>query len=104
MTLVRNRDIVLVDDGMATGSTATAAVQLLRNQLRVRSICLAIPVCSKQSALALSHWVDRLVYLKCSERFHAVGDYYEDFTQLDDAEVRALLDQGYDLPTSHQAA
>ncbi len=87
---VRGRTVVLVDDGLATGVTAAAAVEAIRRG-RPRRIVLAVPVCSPQAAEALAETVDAVVCVARPADFRAVGMWYRDFDQSSDAEVVALL-------------
>ena len=85
------RDVVLVDDGLATGITAEAAVMAVRAR-RPRRLILAAPVCAEATAERLSRLADHVV---CAERpadFIAVGQWYEDFSQTSDDEVIDLLE------------
>lgn len=81
---------VVVDDGIATGTTARAALRGLRQRNPSR-IVLAIPVAPRQAVEALRMEVDDLICLAQPDPFQAIGLYYQDFHQLDDAEVIALL-------------
>lgn len=85
------RVAVLVDDGLATGATARAAIAGLRAQ-GVRRIVLAIPVAPRALAATLRQEVDELVCLLEPEPFRSVGEAYGNFHQVDDAEVIACLD------------
>ena len=87
---VRGRTVILVDDGLATGATAQAAVESLRRQ-QPRQIIFAAPVCSRDGAEALRRVVDEVVCLECPERFQAVGLWYRDFSPTSDAEVLECL-------------
>lgn len=89
---VRDRTVILVDDGLATGVTARAALETLRRQSPARLI-LAVPVCAPETADAMRSLVDDLVCLACPPSFRAVGYWYEDFAQVSDEEVVRLLDQ-----------
>lgn len=86
------RTAILVDDGLATGVTATAAVHALR-RLHPRRIVLAVGVCALQTAEALTSLVDDLICLAIPEPFRAVGLWYDDFTQVSDEEVIDLLER-----------
>jgi putative phosphoribosyl transferase len=85
------RDVVLVDDGIATGTTVRAALKGLRRG-RPASIVLAVPLAPHDTVVALRSEVDRLVCLRQPEPFRAVGAHYLDFHQVSDDEVIALLD------------
>jgi putative phosphoribosyl transferase len=87
---VQGRTVILVDDGLATGATAQAAVESLRRQ-QPRQIIFAAPVCSRDGAEALQRVVDEVVCLECPEHFQAVGLWYRDFSPTSDAEVLECL-------------
>ena len=84
------RNAIVVDDGLATGLTAEAAVGYLRRQ-GVSRIVLGVPVASTSAARALSKLVDELVTVDVPPFFGAVGQFYASFGQTEDAEVEALL-------------
>jgi putative phosphoribosyl transferase len=86
------RDVVLVDDGLATGSTARAALAALRPQ-RPRRLVLAVPVASPRTVEALSDEADEIVCLQQPASFQAVGQWYRDFGQTDDRTVVELLSE-----------
>ena len=90
--MLAGRTALVVDDGIATGSTARAACQVARAQGATR-VVLAVPVCSPDAVAALRGEVDELVYLEAPRRFHAVGQSYDDFRPTPDHEVAALLQQ-----------
>lgn len=87
---VAGRSVVLVDDGIATGATAEAAVQVLRAR-GVEHLVLAVPVVVRSTAARLRGLVEELVALHEPTALGAVGAWYDDFTQVDDDTVRALL-------------
>jgi len=87
---IAGRVVVIVDDGIATGSTALAAVQVARHR-GAASIVLAVPVISAASARELAHQVDELVYVLAPADFVAVGQFYTDFSQTGDDEVGSVL-------------
>lgn len=89
---VRNRTVVLVDDGLATGSTMRAAVTALCRQEPAR-IVVAVPVASGDVCRAFQREADEVVCALTPEPFWAVGAWYDDFSQTTDDEVRALLDR-----------
>ena len=89
---VRERVVILVDDGLATGSTMRAAVQALRS-LRPARILVAVPVAPAETCEALRDVADEVLCLRTPEPFHAVGVWYVDFAQALDTEVRELLEQ-----------
>jgi putative phosphoribosyl transferase len=87
---VRGRTVIIVDDGLATGSTMRAAVQALR-AMEPKRVIVAVPVGAAQTCEDLREIVDEIVCLRTPEPFEAVGLWYDDFTQTTDAEVHALL-------------
>ena len=89
---LEGRTALVVDDGIATGSTARAACQVARVQGAAR-VVLAAPVCSPDTARALREEVDEFVCLETPRWFSAVGQYYIDFRPTSDGEVTALLQQ-----------
>lgn len=89
---IAGRTVILVDDGLATGVTATAAARALRKR-GARHVVLAVPVGAPQSVTALSHEFDAIVCPEQPERFLSVGLWYADFSQIGDDEVVALLAQ-----------
>jgi len=91
---LQNRTVILVDDGIATGGTARAAIRSLR-RLGPRRIVLAAPVASAATLDALGPEVDAIVCLQPDPYMGSVGAWYLDFTQTTDDEVRALLDQAW---------
>ncbi len=89
---LRERTAILVDDGLATGSTMLAAVAFARKRLAKR-IVMAVPVASVQALEKLRQKVDESVCLATPEPFFSVGDWYRNFLPTEDAEVLKLLDE-----------
>lgn len=87
---LRGRTVILVDDGLATGATMRAAVAALR-QRGVARIVVAVPVGAADTCRELEGEVDEAVCAIAPEWFQAVGQYYEDFSQTSDEEVRELV-------------
>lgn len=87
---VRDRTVILVDDGVATGATMEAAVSALR-AMHARSIVIGVPVAPPEIVRRLGMLADRVVCLQQPADFMAVGLWYEDFPQISDAEVVAML-------------
>ena len=85
-----NKTVVLVDDGLATGSTMRAAVQSVRAQQPAR-VVVAVPVGAPSTCDELRREADEVVCLRMPDPFVAVGQWYRDFTETSDHEVRALL-------------
>jgi putative phosphoribosyl transferase len=90
LPVVRDRDVVLVDDGLATGVTAEAALLALRAH-EPRRLLLAVPVASPDTAHRLVPPADEVVCVLAPRDLMAVGLWYDDFTQTTDAEVLELL-------------
>ena len=107
---VADATAVVVDDGIATGTSVRAALKALRRR-SPRRLVLAVPVAPADTLQTLRAEVDDLVCLAQPEPFHAIGLHYDDFHQLDDAEVLADLDalaaarrsppRGVDAPPPH---
>jgi predicted phosphoribosyltransferase len=89
---VRGRTVILVDDGLATGSTMRAAVQALRQQAP-RRIVVAVPVAAPDTCEEFRAKVDEVVCAATPEPFLAVGAWYDDFSQTSDEEVHELLER-----------
>ena len=87
---IGGRTVIVVDDGLATGATMRAAVQALRSQAPAR-IVVAVPVAAPDTAALLRSEADDVVTVATPEPFVAVGRWYRDFDQVDDAEVRRAL-------------
>jgi predicted phosphoribosyltransferase len=87
---VAGKTVILVDDGLATGSTMRAAVAALRAQDPAR-IVVAVPVAAPSTCEELRREVDEMVCLATPEPFMAVGRFYQDFSQTTDEEVRERL-------------
>ncbi len=89
---VHGRTVILVDDGLATGSTMRAAIAALRQQGPAR-IVVAVPVGARQTCTEIGREADEVVCVRSPEPFYAVGAWYQDFSQTSDAEVYDLLRQ-----------
>jgi predicted phosphoribosyltransferase len=87
---LRDRVVILVDDGLATGATMRAAVKALR-QRGVAKIVVAVPVGPPDTCREFEDEADETICASTPEFFQAVGQYYEDFSQTSDEEVRDLL-------------
>ena len=85
------RTAILVDDGLATGSTMRAAVQAVRRN-EPTAVIVAVPVGAADTCASLRREADAVLCLQSPEPFHAVGLWYDRFDQTSDEEVRALLD------------
>ncbi|MCB2021624.1 MAG: phosphoribosyltransferase [Burkholderiaceae bacterium] len=89
--------VIVVDDGIATGTTVRAALKALRRK-GVKRLVLAVPVAPADTCNALRAEVDTLVCLSQPEPFHAIGLHYDDFDQVEDAEVLRALEAPNALP------
>jgi putative phosphoribosyl transferase len=87
---LQGRTVIVVDDGVATGSTARAAVELVRRR-GAGHVIVAVPVASTHAAHELASMADEVVCLESSEAFGAIGEFYDDFTQTSDEQVAAAL-------------
>jgi putative phosphoribosyl transferase len=90
---LRGRIVILVDDGLATGATMRAAVKALR-QGGAAKIVVAVPVGPPDTCRELEEEADETICLSTPEFFQAVGQYYEDFSQTTDEDVREVLARG----------
>lgn len=88
--VVTGRTVILVDDGIATGATIRAAAMALR-QLEPERIVVAVPVASPECADELADIADEIISVLTPENFLGVGRWYDDFSQVTDEEVRAIL-------------
>jgi predicted phosphoribosyltransferase len=87
---LRDRIVILVDDGLATGSSMKAAVRAVRAYTPAKVI-VAVPVCSPQTQREFDGVADNVICVRAPEKFNAVGQWYRDFAQITDHEVRELL-------------
>ncbi|HQT30757.1 MAG TPA: phosphoribosyltransferase family protein [Thiobacillus sp.] len=86
------RTVIMVDDGLATGATMISALHALRAQKPARLVC-AVPVAPPDTLERIRPYADEVVCLFSPTDFRAVGQFYADFPQVDDAEVMAILGQ-----------
>ena len=87
---IAGRTAIIVDDGIATGATALAALKAVR-RAKPKSLVLAAPVAPPETVATLEREADNVVCLETPEVFRAIGLFYRDFQQVGDAEVTALL-------------
>jgi putative phosphoribosyl transferase len=87
---LKNREVIIVDDGIATGSTMKAALASVRRR-GAKTVVIAIPVGPLSTIKELEKEANRVVCLHTPESFYAIGQFYEDFTQTGDEEVIKLL-------------
>lgn len=95
--LLRGWTVILVDDGIATGATARAALLATREQ-QAAWIVVAVPVIAADTAAILRDEADELITLLVPSDFLSVGFWYEEFAQESDAEICALLDRAWSIP------
>ncbi|MFZ9036006.1 MAG: phosphoribosyltransferase [Francisellaceae bacterium] len=87
---IKSRTVILVDDGIATGSTIKAAIKAIQS-MNPATIIVAVPVASSEAVVDLKFLTDKLICPIVSGNFHAVGQFYENFDQTQDEEVKAIL-------------
>lgn len=96
---VKGKTVILVDDGLATGSSMYAAVKALRQQKPAR-VVVAVPAAAPATCEAFQQVADEIVCAVTPEPFYAVGAWYDDFTQTTDDEVHTLLERAASQQTS----
>jgi predicted phosphoribosyltransferase len=89
---VTGRSVIVTDDGIATGATMIAALQVVQAH-QPREVIVAVPVASPERLEVVRRWCDDVVCLLCPEEFWAIGQFYEDFTQVEDEHAVDLLRQ-----------
>jgi putative phosphoribosyl transferase len=99
---IPGRTVILVDDGLATGSTMRAAVAALK-QMRPTKIVIAVPVAAPSTCSEFKDEVDEIICVETPEPFNAVGLWYRDFSQTTDDEVRDLLEKASQQVKHHTA-
>lgn len=87
---MEGKTVLVVDDGVATGATSIVGAEFLKKKKAKRSI-LATPVIAQDTLSKVKRYFDQVVYLDAPEEFHAVGQFYEEFPQVSDNEVIAIL-------------
>jgi predicted phosphoribosyltransferase len=87
---IKGKNVILVDDGIATGNTLLASISMLRKR-KPAKIIVAVPVLPYDTVPVFEKNTDELVYLIASKYFRGVGGFYEDFNQVEDDEVIKLL-------------
>ena len=91
---LKDQCVILIDDGLATGATMRAAIQAVRQQQPARLV-VAVPVAPAHTIATLQMEVDEVVCPAMPERFFSIGEWYEDFSQITDDEVRTLLERAW---------
>lgn len=87
---LKNKTVIITDDGVATGATMAAAVEIVRQQ-EPKKIIVAVPVIARDSLEKISSLADEVIYLEAPELFFAVGQFYREFGQVEDEEVVKIL-------------
>lgn len=87
---IADRSVIVTDDGIATGSTMIAALQSVKTQ-KPRELIVAVPVASPDRLAEIRKWCDDVVCLHAPVEFWAIGQFYEDFAQVEDDEVVEML-------------
>lgn len=100
---LESKTVIVVDDGIATGSSMLAAIEALR-ALRPTKIVVATPVAPPQVKARMLQSADDFVAVHTPERFFAIGEFYKDFSQTEDSEVRELLRRAGAVPAAAQGA
>jgi putative phosphoribosyl transferase len=98
---LENRIVILIDDGLATGSTMRASAQAVRQRHPSR-VVVAVPVGARDTCAELANVADEVICARMPEPFSAVGQWYLDFAQTDDDEVRRLLQQSTITPQAYR--
>jgi predicted phosphoribosyltransferase len=88
---LEEKTVIIVDDGMATGNSMRAAVQSVKKR-NPKEVVVAVPVAPREAVAELSRGGTRVVCLEQPRFFFAIGEFYKDFEQVEDAEVRELLE------------
>ena len=100
---LKNRTIILIDDGVATGSTLKAALSVIKQQ-QPKELVIAVPVASPKICRELETKVDELVCLLTPESLQAISLWYENFSQTTDEEVRRFLERAGHPSMNHHVA
>ena len=87
---VKNKKIILVDDGVATGATVLCAVKFFRKE-KSKEVILAIPVIAKDTSLSIKKYFDTVVTLQIEGELYAIGQFYREFPQVENREVIQLI-------------
>jgi putative phosphoribosyl transferase len=88
--VLKGKNVIITDDGVATGSTIQSAIEIAR-QAEPQKIILAVPVVAKEALSKLEKLADEVVYLEAPELFFAVGQFYQNFDQITEEEIQKLL-------------
>jgi putative phosphoribosyl transferase len=91
-TDIKDKIVILIDDGIATGNTLLSTIQMLKNN-KPKKIVVAVPVASPSAAKKIKDQVDEFISLLVPDNFYAVGQFYENFQPVSDEEVISLLNK-----------
>ncbi|MGP8217241.1 MAG: phosphoribosyltransferase [Bacteroidia bacterium] len=97
---VTGKTVILVDDGIATGNTLLATIDMLRKSNPAK-IIVAVPVVPQSNIDIIDHVADEFIYLAAPAHFAGVGSFFEDFRQVDDKEVISMLKEIYKIKLEH---
>jgi len=89
---LKDKVVIIVDDGIATGATVKVAIAVIRN-FKPQEVIVAVPVIAADTLEEIKKRADRVIYLEAPEMFFSVGQFYQNFTQTSDEEVRRLLNK-----------
>ncbi|MDH3352975.1 MAG: phosphoribosyltransferase family protein, partial [Nanoarchaeota archaeon] len=89
--ILKNKEVILIDDGIATGETMGLAVQIVKKQ-GAKKVIVAVPVSSEQSLKKIK--ADEIICVLTSESLGAIGEFYIDFSTVEDLEVKKILENG----------
>ena len=103
LAALRGRSVIVVDDGMATGSTMLAAIAALR-AVQAGAITVAVPVLARDALDKVERVAQAVIWIRCPEPFESVGQWYRDFRQLRDDDVIAQLSRAQRLPVMEVSA
>ncbi len=98
--MLQDHVIIIVDDGIATGSTVKAAIASIRKK-KPKSVVVAVPVAPRSTVKELEKEADRVICLSTPEFFYAIGQFYVDFSQTTDGEVIRLLKKSREETETH---
>jgi predicted phosphoribosyltransferase len=87
---VKDRTVIIIDDGIATGFTILAAIKSVKNQ-GAKKVVIAVPVAPRDTVERLSPEVDEVICLEVPEEFYAVGMHYKDFSEVTEVEIAAIM-------------
>lgn len=87
---IKGKTVILIDDGIATGATVLCALKFFRQE-KAKAVILAVPVIAKETFNNIKRYFDKVVVLSSEENFYAVGQFYQDFPQVEDEEVIRIL-------------